>query len=322
MQKTITLLALLPIVAFAGCERSPTLAKVGGQRITQGDLEVLSDVNPRLKPRLATEAGKRKILENYVEQALLYREANRRGLQRTPETKQKLDLYKKVIIAQALLDDELNRQIKEYYDNHRDEFERVKIAHVLIRTTPEKTDKKKPAPARTEAAARKMIESIQQKLAKGEDFGKIASDLSEDSRTKKEQGGLGYVTLRDKRLERWGWLALAENAFALKNGEVSQPVNTVDGIHLVKVLEEKKLQPFEEAESGIRFRIQSDVRQKLLDQLKEKYKVVYVEAKKPAAATPTEIPPAAPGPSMPPAATPEVPPTPPSPPAAPQSPPS
>lgn len=279
-QKLLSVL-VLAVISVAGCSRSPVLVKVGGTAITDADLETLAEINPRLKPRLATPPGKQKILENYVEQTLLYREATRRGLERENQTRKKLDLYKKIIVAQSVLDDELNKKVKEYFDNHTDEFERVNLSHILIRTVADESQqakdkqKKKSSAVRSDALAQQLIEKVQARLAKGEDFAKVASELSEDARTKPNQGNLGYVTIRDKRLERFGWLPLAETAFALKEGEVSGPVKTKDGFHLIKVTEVKKMQPLEEADPGIRFRIQQDVRTVLLEDLKKKYAVKY-----------------------------------------------
>ncbi|MBI2067805.1 MAG: peptidylprolyl isomerase [Deltaproteobacteria bacterium] len=280
MPKSILFVFILSLFFLQGCDHSPALAKVGGKTIHESDLKILEEVNPRLADRLATPEGKRKIVENYVEQSLLYQEAIRRGLQRDERTKKKLDLYRQVIISQALLDDELDKKIKEYYDNNKDEFERVKVAHILIRTVDEKKGKdNKPVSKRTEEAAQALIKKVQERLQKGEEFGKIASEVSEDEMTKKRGGNLEYVTIRDKRLEQKGWLTLSEQAFALKQGDVSTPIKTKDGIHLIKVLEAKTSQSLEEASMGIRFRIQSKVRQDLLDQLKKDRKVQFFDNK-------------------------------------------
>lgn len=276
------------LLTGAGCKRGPTLVKVGGTAITDGDLDLLGRVNPKLKPRLATPSGKQKVLENYVEQELLYQESQRRGLDRSKMVREKIDLYKKIIVAQALLDDELDKKVKEYYQNNQDEFERVKISHIMIRTSqPEekadakKKDKKKEkkkGPQHPETEALKLVENVRDRLAKGEDFAKVAKEVSEDERTKNNGGDLGAVTLRDKRLERWGWLPLAEKAFAMKVGEFSDAIKTKEGFHVIRVTEEKKLQPLEEAEAGIRFRLQADIRNDLLGNLKKKYKVEYAKA--------------------------------------------
>lgn len=286
---SVAFLASSFLVASCGKGGEP-LVKVGRAQISEADLETLARVNPRLKPRLATPQGRQKVLENYVEQEMLYQESVNRGLNRSRELKDKISLYEKILVAQALLDSELDKKVKEYYDSHQDEFERVKVAHILIRAAApnqsktdekEKKDVKKMATIkRSEQEALKLATSIQDRLAKGEDFGKLAKDLSEDERTKGSLGDLGYITLRDKRLERWGWLPLAEKAFAMKAGEISEPIKTQDGFHVLKVLEEKKLQSLEETEAGIKFRLQADIRTSLLDELKKKYKVEYVSSKK------------------------------------------
>ncbi len=314
MKKIGTLLVLSLLVAFTlpACKgRGSVLAKVGSETITEGDLDLLTRVNPRLAPRLATPAGKEKIVENYVEQELMYLESKKRGLENTEAVKDKLKLYEKIIIAQALMDQELDKRVREYYDNHKDEFERLKLSHILIKVGPLETKPpvkgKNVASAsktRSEPEALKLVSQVQQRLAKGEDFAKVAKEVSDDERTKSAEGDLGYVTVRDKRLERWGWLNLAEKAFSMKAGEVSDPVKTADGFHLLKVTEEKKSQPLEEADAGIRFRLQADIRGDLLTDLKKKYKVEYMMAKteQPAPMPPAAVPGAPEAPSPQPSA--------------------
>lgn len=315
-EKIRTVLALLLstsilILAVGACGRGgKELATIGSEKITEGDLDILVRVNPRLKPRLSTPAGREKVLENYVEQELLYQESKRRGLATSAAVKDKIALYQKIIVAQALLDDELDKKVKEYYTTHQNEFERIKASHILIRIDSTQTGREKAKGARkpighSEAEAIRLAELAKARIAKGEDFGKVAKAMSEDERTKGNQGDLGYLTLGDKRLERMAWLPLAEKAFAMKAGEVSDPIKTRDGYHVLMTTEEKKLSPFDEAEAGIKFRMQADIRSQLLDELKKKYKVEFAKTEtapepSPAPVAP-ETAPAAPVPAAPPA---------------------
>jgi len=321
----LSLIVLVSIGAFPACEGGgggKTIVKVGNARITEGDLETLARVNPRLKPRLSTPGGKEKVIDNYIEQEMLYQESVNRGLNRSKDLKDKIALYEKILVAQALLDDELGKKVKDYYDNHKDEFERVKVSHILIKVAADakpaeqpkkdvkgasdKDKSKKPAapvaPKRSDADALKLAEAARDRINKGEDFAKVAKDVSEDDRTKSTGGDLGYITIHDKRLERWGWLPLAEKAFSMKAGEASEPIKVTDGYDIIKVVEEKKVQPYEEAEAGIKFRLQADIRTQMLDDLKKKYKVEYAD-KKDAGPAPTGLPaapetaPAVPGPT-------------------------
>ncbi|OGU28823.1 MAG: hypothetical protein A2X67_09770 [Ignavibacteria bacterium GWA2_55_11] len=298
-----SLIAASVLTTFASCKGGggATLVRVGREAITQGDLDTLARVNPRLKPRIETPAGRQKVIENYVEQEILYQESVNRGLNRSTDVKDKIALYEKILVAQALLDEELSKKVHEYYDTHKDEFDRVKVSHILIKASspnePEPAagkDKKKEPPAATskrpEADALKLAESIRDRVNKGDDFTKVAKEVSEDEKSKANGGDIGYITLSDKRLERLGWLPLAEKSFAMKVGEVSQPIKLKDGFHIVKVTEEKKLQPFDEAEAGIKFRLQADIRTGLLDGLKKKYKVEYAKSETPSATERTTAP--------------------------------
>src|SRR5262249_46347678 len=130
-------LVAVSLIFAAACNKGgEALVKVGRAQITNEDLETLARVNPRLKPRLATPQGRQKVLDNYVEQEMLYQESVNRGLNRSQELKDKIALYEKILVAQALLDEELDKKVKEYYNDHQDEFERVKVSQILIRTAP------------------------------------------------------------------------------------------------------------------------------------------------------------------------------------------
>lgn len=283
----VTLIASSILISLASCKGGgDSIVRVGRETITEGDLETLGRVNPRLKPRLATPAGRQKVIENYVQQEMLFQESVNRGLNRNKDVRDKIALYEKILVAQALLEDELKKKVREYYDNHKDEFERVKVSQILIGATPpeepnaakgKKKLAKTPAAKRSEAEALKIAESVRERLTKGEEFAKVAKEVSDDDKTKANGGDLGYVTLHDKRLERRGWLPLGEKAFSMKAGEISEPIKTKDGFHIILLTEEKKLPSFEEAEAGIKFRLQADIRTALLDSLKKKYKVEYAK---------------------------------------------
>ncbi len=72
--------------------------------------------------------------------------------------------------------------------------------------------------------------SIAERLKKGEKFGKLAKELSIDSGSGKKDGNLGYFTkgMMVKPFE--------EVAFKLQIGEISEPVKTEFGYHIIKRL--------------------------------------------------------------------------------------
>ena len=74
------------------------------------------------------------------------------------------------------------------------------------------------------------------RLKKGEDFAKVAADVSKDPGSGKEGGDLGWFT-KDRMVPEF-----AEAAFKLKKGEVSAPVKSQFGWHVIK-LEDKRTKP-------------------------------------------------------------------------------
>ena len=124
------------------------------------------------------------------------------------------------------------KDIQEYYEANRFVYqqpERIRARQVLIKVAPEATPQQKAQALERAQALRKEIEG-------GKDFAEVARTRSEDPGTRPAGGDLGWV-------ERGNWEpALANAAFALNAGEVTQPVETKFGIHLVKVEEKKPAQ--------------------------------------------------------------------------------
>jgi peptidyl-prolyl cis-trans isomerase D len=125
-----------------------------------------------------------------------------------------------------------DKEIKDYYEANRFVYqqpERVHARQVLLKLPANATPEQKSAVNARAQALRAEIEG-------GKDFAAVASASSEDPGTKTNGGDLGWV-------ERGSWEpALADAAFALEAGKVTQPVETKYGIHLVKVEEKKAAQ--------------------------------------------------------------------------------
>lgn len=133
------------------------------------------------------------------------------------------------------------RKIKENYDlnaaKYKQELE-VKARHILVKADPSK-------PGSFEEA-KKKIEDLAKRAAK-EDFAKLAAQYSEDEGSKSKGGDLGYFS-KGRMVPEF------ENAaFALKNGQISSPVKSSYGYHLIKVegRKEPKVTSMEEAKVQI-----------------------------------------------------------------------
>ncbi len=121
--------------------------------------------------------------------------------------------------AQAFAAKEPARIEKFYKDNagRFDQPRKVKVSHILARVQ-----------GKDDAAAKKKIDAAADRLKKGEDFAKVAADVSDDDNTRKSGGDLGFIT------ENAVDPAFAQVAMSLEAGKVSDPVKTTAGWEVIK----------------------------------------------------------------------------------------
>ena len=156
-----------------------------------------------------------------------------------------------------------SERIQQYYDTHGNEFmseEQVKARHILI--------KAKSGDKKAEAKALEKVKALAER-AKSEDFGKLALEWSEDSGSKEKKGDLGYFG-RGKMVPEF-----EKVAFSAKLGELSEPVKTSYGYHIIKVEDRKpaEKQSLDSVKKQIAKKlVAEDSFSKVVDGLREKLK--------------------------------------------------
>lgn len=292
MKKTILVLGALLAGGFNNCGGSnissgKTLINVNGEKITEGHLGFLATLNPNIARQTATPFGKKQLLDNLVEQELFYQAAKKEGLHRDTKVQAKIDLYRKVILAQSFVESQAEKEAKQYYDEHKAEFERVGLAHIMIRfATPEEMKaaqkaKKPAAKMRAEQEALKLANQVTERLNKGEKFEGVAKQFSEDELTKDKGGEMGFVSKSDPRFAMRGFQPLLEKAFTMKVAEIAGPIKTTAGYHVLTVTKPSEQAGFEEVKDQLAFRQRGEIKNKILAELKAKGKIVYAEELKP-----------------------------------------
>lgn len=298
--KKIFFLVLLAAV-LAACSKNSynagkTLVEVNGKKITEGYLQFLSDINPNFARQLSSPFGQQQILNSLIEQELLYQASEKEGIDHDPTVKAKIDLYRKVILAQAYVESVAAKEAKKYYDEHQKEFEKLKLSHIMVAyASPEeikaaKKVRRKGASLRAEPEALKAANEIYDRIQKGAKFDEQAKKFSDDIATKELGGDLGGVSKEDPKLTRRGFAPLIEKAFTMKVGEIAGPVKTTAGYHIITVTQPAEQAAFDEVKGFLLFKTRGDMREKVLAQLKEKNKVVYAEGFQPPPATPDSAP--------------------------------
>lgn len=166
------------------------------------------------------------------------------------------EFRKQIVISryfEAFLNDKVNEEaIRNFYNTNTDEFEKekIKVAHVLVRTRDKMSDTER------QAALTKAQEAYSKARA-GALFSDIAKQYSEDTMSAKNGGELGW--LNKGAIDP----TFTAKVFELKVGEISEPFKTPFGFHVVKILEEPKVikAPFEKVKGDIRYRLRQQVKQ-------------------------------------------------------------
>jgi peptidyl-prolyl cis-trans isomerase C len=262
--KTLLLLLMLWVPA-AFSNSGPAAARVNGEEISEFRLEryfaeyledqgraVGSIRNPKAYKQLRQAA-----LEALIDKELLWQEALKRGVQisdvtvhsQVEQTRQAIggaevfarklqdagfdeasftEYTRRELAAQQVfadltqVDGPNEQQVRAFFEEHRAEMnrpEQVQARHILIKV-PQGAD------AATVEAARLRLEEIRVRIAQGADFASIARSASEDD-SASAGGDLGYFP-RGRMLAEF-----EAAAFALKPGQVSTPVRTPVGWHLI-----------------------------------------------------------------------------------------
>ncbi|MGD9111966.1 MAG: SurA N-terminal domain-containing protein [Desulfobacterales bacterium] len=181
------------------------------------------------------------------EEMQTYFEDHKESYKNAPKIKVRyLKFEPKTFVSQVVVSDD---EIEVYYEDHPDEFHNpktVEARHILIKLNQD-------ASPEEVAKAKERIEAVLQKAKDGQDFAELAKENSEDS--SKDKGGYLGTFKRDAMVKPF-----SEKAFSMKAGELSDPVRTRFGWHIIKVekVNEATTTSFADAKS--------DILQKLTDE--------------------------------------------------------
>ncbi|MCC0003301.1 MAG: peptidylprolyl isomerase [Methylobacteriaceae bacterium] len=221
----IGLAGLLAASLATTVAQAKVLAKVDGMEITDADVAIAADdVGSQLPPQLQGAARDKALVDNLIVTDLVAKKAEAQKVQDTPEFKQKLDYLRRKLLAETYLaqiakaadtPDAVQKTYDEVSKAQKPE-EEVHARHILVPTEDE---------------AKKALARIKG----GEDFAKVAKEISKDPGAK--GGDLGWFT-KDRMVPEF-----AAAAFKLQPGQVSDPVKTQFGWHIIKV-EGKRMKEF------------------------------------------------------------------------------
>lgn len=215
-----------PPTAAIAVAPDPVLLTVASDNITRNEFDRVFRKNNN-KDSTYDEKAVREYLDLYINYKLKVKEAEAQKLDTSETFITELAGYRKQLAQPYLTDKEVSENlIKEAYDRLKKD---VHASHILLKVAPDALPK-------DTLAAWNRINKIRDMIAKGADFGKVARDSSEDPSAKENNGDLGYFTGMQMVYP------FETAAFNTKPGQVSAPVRTRFGYHLIKVIDTRAAQ--------------------------------------------------------------------------------
>ena len=241
----VAAVALLASPALAD-DKDPLLAKVNGFEIHQSDLVIAEEEAGQIPP-MSPDQKRDYLVQFMADLILVSKDAETKKVADTDIFKHKLEFQRRKLLMSDLLQfvgkeaitDEAMHKVYDDAVKGLGQQEEVHARHILIRA--EAGDEK------ASKAAEDKIKAVIARLNKGEDFIKVAGEVTEDPSGKANGGDLGYFTKEQMVPE------FADVAFKLDKGKISEPVKTQFGWHVIKV-EDKRKKPaptFEEVKPQI-----------------------------------------------------------------------
>lgn len=233
LSRACLVLAVGTMVLAAGCSPSSqeplALAIVNGKPITESEFEFRwSELSETARARYNSEGGKRKFLDELIARELLLQEARKRGLDQSPEFRERLERVKERLMLEELMKEAVkvkvelsDDEVEAYYASRADalpDAEGIRVAQIVVPTLAE-------------------ARYLKKQLENGADFAKLAQRFSTDQATKAKGGDLGVYRKGSGSPEFEAAL------LALKPGMVSGAIKTDSGVFLVKMISRTPVDP-------------------------------------------------------------------------------
>lgn len=262
----VALLAAVVLALPASPARSqadPVVAKVNGVEIRQSDLVLAEEDMGQQTQQLAGDAKREYLIAYVADVILVSKAAEAKKVADQKDFKSRLAFIRAKLLMELMLDAEgktavTDQSVKKAYDDAVKQMagdQEVRARHILVPT---------------EAEAKKILDEIK----KGTDFAEMAKQKSKDPGAA-EGGDLGYFT-KDQMVPEF-----AEVAFKLDKGQLSDPVKSQFGWHIIKV-EDKRSKPapgFDEVKDQVKAYVIRKAQADLVGKLREGAKIERMDKK-------------------------------------------
>lgn len=246
-------------------KENKVLVTVAGREITDKDIDVIISRYPEeQKAMFKSEEARAAILEQVIGFELVYNYGKEQKVDQTEAYKFQIEQLKKEILIQTTFSELIDKvkvseeEVKKYYEENKEEFEEpamVSAKHILLKDSGKAAE-------------------LKAKIVSGEMTFEEAAKANSHCPSKEQGGNLGEFSKGMMVPE------FEKVAFEIAVGEVSDPVETQFGYHLIKVENKKDAatKVFEDVKETIESKLLATAQQtaygKLLNELEAKYEVV------------------------------------------------
>ena len=248
------------------------VAEVAGKKYTAAEMDaIIKLLPPQYQPMARSQP---QMLQQVLLMQRLAADAEKAGIDQRSPFKEQLEMARLQLLSTAQLSDVNNtlpvtdEDQDKYYKDNQEKFKQVKVRviYVSFSPTPDKPgpDGKK---GRSEAEAKAKLADLQNKLAGGADFGKLAHDNSDEASSAAKDGEFGVIKQSSTYPQ-----PIKSAVFALKQGEVSAPVREGPGYYLIRA-DEVGVASFNDSEQEIAVTLRKLKFDEWLNKLREQYNV-------------------------------------------------
>jgi parvulin-like peptidyl-prolyl isomerase len=162
--------------------------------------------------------------------------AEQAKLDQVSPTRESLAINRMYVMMNAQLTQAMNEivispaDVKKFYDSNSDRFTQAKVKVLYVSFSSASAPAAGGKKVLTEPEAKTRIEKLLADLRAGADFAKLAREHSEDATSAQKDGDFGTIRRSDSLPD-----AIREAIFALKPGEISEPVRQPNGFYLFRV---------------------------------------------------------------------------------------
>ncbi|MEM9545909.1 MAG: peptidylprolyl isomerase [Bacteroidota bacterium] len=221
----ITCIASITICSIQAQKGSDVLITVGGNNVTVDEFSYIYEKNNGDNADYSQKSLD-EYIDLYTKFKLKVEKAKAMKLDTIVALQKELQGYRTQLANSFLTDKEVfDKLVQEIYERKTED---VRISHILIQV-------KTKGPNKAKQNAQKKLLNIKQQLREGKSFAELAKQYSEDKNSKNKGGDLGFITANLPT----GFYELENAMYTLNPNEVSDPIETKLGYHLIKVTEKR-----------------------------------------------------------------------------------